>query len=317
MNIFRELLAKLHIAREHMTSEYRLQASIEKLDAKMKLLLDNSLEIRTLKPASGRLRLKQEIELQMLRMLDAVARKSSIQYWLDYGTLLGAVRHGGFVPWDDDVDVGVIRNDLNPLLQSLKKALSERFSIFTWKESETSIPIGISRVVEKESGFYLDIYAYARVNGALNLSGKMTTFEKQYQNKFEDIYHNSCAAFRVPTESTRHEIDEWIEKHQVGDGDADGLVTDLHYFSASRMYRNIYNISDVFPVKEATFEGCGFPIPAKASLILEKIYDSYLSFPPDAGFYPHADAKYREIPINRLRGILDDLTCMAKDLITH
>ena len=56
MNIFRELLAKLHIAREHMTSEYRLQKRLDALEDKLLLLMDNSLDITKIKPAMGRAR---------------------------------------------------------------------------------------------------------------------------------------------------------------------------------------------------------------------------------------------------------------------
>lgn len=51
------------------------------------------------------------VELEMLEMLDAVCKKYGITYWAGYGTLLGAVRHQGFVPWDDDIDLVMLRDD--------------------------------------------------------------------------------------------------------------------------------------------------------------------------------------------------------------
>lgn len=50
-------------------------------------------------------------ELNMLQLLDDICRRYSIRYYVDYGTLLGAVRHKGFVPWDDDIDVTMFRSD--------------------------------------------------------------------------------------------------------------------------------------------------------------------------------------------------------------
>lgn len=63
------------------------------------------------------LRKAQLIMLDMLIEFDAICKKHQLQYWLDSGTLLGAVRHQGFIPWDDDIDLSMPIEDYNKLLE--------------------------------------------------------------------------------------------------------------------------------------------------------------------------------------------------------
>lgn len=77
---------------------------------------------------SGKLHLLREIEKDMLREIDRICRKHDIKYFICYGTMLGAVRHGGFIPWDDDVDVEMLRPEFEKFRKIAPKELNERFS---------------------------------------------------------------------------------------------------------------------------------------------------------------------------------------------
>ena len=67
----------------------------------------------------GALKYSQLICQEILNFVVKVCEKHKLDYWIDFGTLLGAVRHGGFVPWDDDIDLGMMRSDFNKLLDVL------------------------------------------------------------------------------------------------------------------------------------------------------------------------------------------------------
>ena len=61
----------------------------------------------------------QQRMLDLLKVIDAICRKHNMQYWLSGGTMLGAIRHQGFIPWDDDLDIEMFRPDFekNPAIR--------------------------------------------------------------------------------------------------------------------------------------------------------------------------------------------------------
>lgn len=66
-----------------------------------------------------------EVNLKLLKEIDRICRKYKIKYALDAGTLLGAIRHGGFIPWDDDVDVVMTRSNYEMFKKVVRRELSE------------------------------------------------------------------------------------------------------------------------------------------------------------------------------------------------
>ena len=75
------------------------------------------------------LRRLQLVELSILEDIDRICRECGITYFLDSGTLLGAVRHGGFIPWDDDIDIGMMRSDYDRFLSVAAEALGDRYVV--------------------------------------------------------------------------------------------------------------------------------------------------------------------------------------------
>ena len=85
-------------------------------------------------------------ELQILVEIDRICKKYNIRYFAEWGTLIGAVRHGGFVPWDDDLDIGMLREDYERFKEVAKDELPGEFAIHDYATKENHW-LFLSRVV--------------------------------------------------------------------------------------------------------------------------------------------------------------------------
>ena len=106
--------------------------------------------------------------LNILVTVDKVCREHGIRYWLSDGTMLGAVRHGGFIPWDDDADIAMPRPDYERFIKHADEWLPKPFEIQTFEKNEncTSVLLkvidGSTTLIERWSlnqlgGVYIDV----------------------------------------------------------------------------------------------------------------------------------------------------------------
>lgn len=113
----------------------------------------------------------QKIQLNMAIEVDRICKKYKLNYSLDGGTLIGAIRHKGFIPWDDDLDICMLREDYNRFLEIAQKELGTKYFLQT---SETDKNYGLifskirannttyiekmSKDVDIHNGIYIDIF---------------------------------------------------------------------------------------------------------------------------------------------------------------
>ncbi len=96
---------------------------------------------------AGSLNELQKIDLEILREVESICEKHDLSYYALGGTLLGAVRHQGFIPWDDDIDIAMPRPDYDALLDICERELPDRFVIQNYKTMpDDSAPTYMTRV---------------------------------------------------------------------------------------------------------------------------------------------------------------------------
>ncbi len=103
--------------------------------------------------SGGELRALQNVLLEMLAELDRICKKNGIQYYLDGGTLLGAVRHKGFIPWDDDLDVVMLRSEYERLRAACRQDLNATKYFFQDNTTDPEYRWGYARIRRKNSAF--------------------------------------------------------------------------------------------------------------------------------------------------------------------
>ena len=94
----------------------------------------------------------KKIQVEILDVVDDFCKKNKIKYWLDCGTLLGAVRHSGYIPWDDDIDIGMLRDDYNKFMNLFNQKNSRYKLLCNELDKDFLYPIG--KVVDTNTILY-------------------------------------------------------------------------------------------------------------------------------------------------------------------
>ena len=77
----------------------------------------------------------KKIQIQILDVVDDFCNKNKIKYWINAGTLLGAIRHGGYIPWDDDIDLGMLREDFDKFIYSFNDE-NDKYKVYCFENND-------------------------------------------------------------------------------------------------------------------------------------------------------------------------------------
>ena len=150
----------------------------------------NNIDITTFPKAEGDIRELQLANLSLLLFLDKLCKENNIAYWLDFGTLLGAVRHKGFIPWDDDIDVSMMRDDYERIIDIINNNPynSDIYAEFN-RDEEKGDCIGkyfhIKIRHKKCPNLFVDIFPYDYLGKNLNHEDKILISKMAFALKRE------------------------------------------------------------------------------------------------------------------------------------
>lgn len=245
----------------------------------------------------------QELALGALVEFDRICRENNINYALYGGSLIGAVRHNGFIPWDDDVDVVVLRSDYNKLMDICRSQLNSKYF---WQSHETDnnwyrlyAKIRVNNTIFKElahcdynihHGVYIDIFP-------LDPLPEKSFLRKIQYYKFK--FWNagvSCKYINIKNKDKKGRILARIARfvflpfslsyvYKKAEETAT-LYTGLDS-TCVMPFMSAYGKREIFPksffenTKDILFEGHMMKIPTEYDRILRSMYGDYLQLPPE------------------------------------
>lgn len=238
------------------------------------------------------LRACQLKQLSILQEIDKICKRHHLNYWLDGGTLLGAVRHGGFIPWDDDIDIAMGYDDMLKFEEIAARELPAHLAIQSPRNDPSSkepivkvrdlnslyIEHGDNFESDYLKGIYVDIFPFTKHPG---ISKSMIKKLAKGISKSNSILHHLH----------RYSLRSFAEFFWFGAQYY--LYTGLWNLACclvkSKRYANIpiingYGITherdQVLPVSVIKFEGLEFSAPHNPDQYLKNIYRNYMEIPP-------------------------------------
>ncbi len=259
----------------------------------------------------------QDCALEIAQEIHRVCKELGIGYFACGGTMLGYVRHGGFIPWDDDIDLGMLRADYERFLEEAPALLdTERFFLQT-RQSDPNIPYLFSKVRMNNTlyiteynkyrdfhkGICVDIFPFDEVPNSASAQALMKEDMLELSKYHGNVVNNQFGAEQVAIDDGRKTFDHWIA-HVKGarkwrkycamslketQRAYDEAVTKYSHSKKKDKYRYVASFvpsytmirkQDLLPYQEVDFAGIKLNMPANPETFLAMQYGDFMALPP-------------------------------------
>ena len=241
--------------------------------------------------ATGELRLIQLANAAFFHLFDKFCSENNFNYWIDFGTLLGAVRHKGFIPWDDDIDIAMPREDYERLISDFKNGFAgyPDFEMFFSSNNKNKCFVKIKH--RNSKNLFIDIFPYDYYHSPVNDDEKRE-ISKKIARQTNRAFFRSIKDVDKIRENFKARTGKYILNGKKSDpADKPALFMAIDF---PHKWRNkVFDWEEIFPLKKLNFEDLSFNAPNCPEKILEKIYGDYMKIPADC--YPR-HSNYADMP---------------------
>lgn len=229
------------------------------------------------------LRKIQYVEQDILDYVVEFCEKNSIEYWLDWRTLLGCIRHKGFIPWDDDIDIAMPRNEYNKFIELFKKRKeNENFELIDDSMENYNLSFAKIRSLKHFSSennekvgiwidiFPLDYYSNEEISKleTLNLcKQKISDLKRNKKNLINKIL---LKFFRIKRKKLYKELNK-----KKNNGKNDILSYALNH--EEKIW--YFDKKEIYPLIEREFHNIKYKTPNNYDYYLKKEYGQYMVLP--------------------------------------
>ncbi|MBE6968557.1 MAG: LicD family protein [Ruminococcaceae bacterium] len=249
----------------------------------------------------------QAIEVEVLKEIIRICEKNKIEYFGFYGTVLGAVRHNGFIPWDDDIDIAMLRDDYDRFLEIAPSQLSPGFSLqhFT---TEQDAPAYFAKVRKDGTKFVESNFKHLDIHHGIFVD--VFPLDKIPTNVYakKKHYYLTQLWLQAYLSKSLYKTAKHVTSNPFKRVCADAVRTILHILllpvKKSWLFRQLdksackYRDSDstlvsfcntpwewdsswLLPTKKVPFEDTYIAIPANYDEVLKNRYGDYMKLPPE------------------------------------
>ena len=247
----------------------------------------------------------QAMMLDMLKDIAEVCKKNAIPFFLEGGSALGAVRHHGFIPWDDDVDIAIFRKDYEAFMEALDRDLPDNYLYQCFEKDERyNVLIPTMKIRRKDT--YIKEVNSLLENRCIGYDGcdgifiDVFVYDYASTEKMLGLYHRVANYFwmvpEIVIDNVFHKNPVWIKKrifHHARKHAALAKKTgknqigyDLTWLWKKFFNPNVYDWDTIFPLVEVPFEDTMMPIMHDAHKYLETTYGK------DYMVWPSEDKRY-------------------------
>lgn len=250
----------------------------------------------------------KKLEVEMLKYIREICVKDNINYYIIAGTLLGAIRHKGFIPWDDDIDIGLFRNDYDRLINALVKDCNSKYFLQNYITDKnfprcySKLRYNNTKFIEKNvskldihHGVFVDIFPLDYIPaekiksmkfkifmskkflGLISISRGVDHSKSWLKSKIKKIL-SLIISERMSNRMFKY-VNNTFSKYKDS-GHSSKLLYVTNFFSIYGWRKELIPANNFGEGIFLEFEGEKFKAPYFYHKILTQIYSNYLEYPP-------------------------------------